>query len=59
MSQDLLKLRFLMSCHRMNSVRDKVIGKKWIYIERKTFHRVWVISDSGNRVWGVSLYKGG
>ena len=23
-----MKLRFLMSCHRENSVRDKVIGKK-------------------------------
>ena len=28
-----------MSCHRKNSVRVKVIGKKWIYTERKTFHR--------------------
>ena len=26
--QDLMKLRFLMSHHRKNSVRDKVIGKK-------------------------------
>ena len=31
-----LKLGFLM-CHcRKNSVRDKVIGKKWIYSERNT-----------------------
>jgi len=29
----------LMSCHRKNSVRDKVIGKKWIYLERNTLHR--------------------
>ena len=37
-----LKLRFLM-CHcRKNSVRDKVIGKKWIYLERDT-DRVWAI----------------
>ena len=26
--QDIMKLRFLMSHHRKNSVRDKVIGKK-------------------------------
>ena len=46
--QDLMKLRFLswkrqqdalMSHCRKNSVRDKVIGKKWIYLERNTFHR--------------------
>ena len=29
--QDLMKLRFLVSHPRKNSVRDKVIGKKWIY----------------------------
>ena len=34
-----MKLRFLMSCHGKNSVRDKVIGKKWIYLERDTLHR--------------------
>ena len=39
--QDLMKLRFLMSHHRRNSVRDKVIAKKWIYSdsERSTLHR--------------------
>ena len=25
-----------MSHHRKNSVRDKVIGKKWIHLERNT-----------------------
>ena len=25
--------------HKKNSVREKVIGKKWIYLERYTFHR--------------------
>ena len=40
-----MKLRFLMSHHRKNSVRDKVIGKKWIYLERNTLHRVWAISE--------------
>ena len=36
-----MKLRFLVSHHRKNSVRDKVIGKKWIYpdSERSTLHR--------------------
>ena len=38
-SQDLMKLRFLMSHHRKNSVRDKVFGKKWIYSERNILHR--------------------
>ena len=30
-----------MSAHRKNSVRDKVIGKKWIFsdLERNTLHR--------------------
>ena len=39
--QDLVKLRFLVSHHRKNSVRDKVIVKKWIYSdsERSTLHR--------------------
>ena len=34
-----MKLRFLMSHHRKNSVRDKVIGKKWLYLERNIIHR--------------------
>ena len=34
-----MKLRFLMSPCRKKSVRDKVIGKKWIYLERSTLHR--------------------
>ena len=34
-----MKLRFLMSRFRKNSVRDKVIGKKWIYLERNTVRR--------------------
>ena len=39
--QDLMKLRFLMSYRRKNSVRDKVRGKKCIYsdTERSTHHR--------------------
>ena len=34
-----MKLSFFKSHHRKNSVRDKVIDKKWIYLERYTFHR--------------------
>ena len=40
-----MKLRFLISHLRKNSVRDKVTGKKWIYSERNTLHRVWAISE--------------
>ena len=45
--QDLMKLRFLMSHHRKNSVRDKVIGKKWLYsdTDKNTPHRVWAIAQ--------------
>ena len=37
-----MKLRFLMSHHRKNAVRDRVTGKKWIYpdSERSALHRV-------------------
>ena len=38
-TKQFLKLRLLTSCSRKNSVRDKVIGKNWIYLERYTFHR--------------------
>ena len=34
-----MRLRFFVSQHRENSVREKVIGKKWIYLERNTLHR--------------------
>ena len=55
--QDIMKPRFWMSLHRNNSVRDKVIGKKWIYLERNTLHRVWIISvgESGPRIWGCQF----
>ena len=33
-----VKLRFLMPHCRKNSVRDKMIGKKWIYLERNSLH---------------------
>ena len=58
-----MKLRFLMSHHRKNSVRDKVIGKKWIYsdTERNTFHRrVWAIAEGECTVklGVISFYRG-
>ena len=39
--KNLMKLKFLMSHHRKNSVRDKAIGEKWTYSdsERSTLHR--------------------
>ena len=43
----------LMSHRRKNSVRNKVIGKKWIYLERNTLHRQNVghlEGESGPRV---------
>ena len=40
-SLDLMRLKFLMSHHRRNSVRDKVIGQKWICLERSTLCRQW------------------
>ena len=56
-SQDLMKLRFLMSHCGKNSVRDKAIGKKWIYLERNTLHRMWAISEGekGTKVWGCQF----
>ena len=37
--QDLVKLGFLLFHCQENSVRDKVTGKKWIYLERNALHR--------------------
>ena len=37
--QDLLKLRFLMSHRRKNLMRDKVMGKKCLSLERETLDR--------------------
>ena len=58
-----MKLRFLMSHHRKNSVRDKVIGKKWIYLEKNTPHRQESGPSQKARAapgYGVvSFYRGG
>ena len=32
-------LGFSLPHHRKNSVRDRVIAEKWIYLERNTLHR--------------------
>ena len=52
---DLMKIRFLMSHRWKNSVRDKVIGKKWIYsdTERSIPHRAWGITEGehGCEMW--------
>ena len=34
-----MKLKFFMFHHRKNVVREKLIVKKWIYLERYTFNR--------------------
>ena len=54
-----MKLRLLMSHHRKNSVRDQLIGKKWIYLEKNTVHRVWAISEGESGIemgWGYFLW---
>ena len=43
-----------------DTVRDKVIGKKWVYLERNTVHRVGAISEgkTGTRGWGCQFLEG-
>ena len=54
-----MKLRFLMSHCRKNSVRDKVTGKKWVYLERNTLRRerVWAISEGKCGLGRNALHK--
>ena len=40
-----MTLRFLMSHCRNNTLRDKVIDERWVYLERNTLRRVWAISE--------------
>ena len=51
--QGLMKLRSLKSYHRKNPVRDKVIGKKWMYLARNTLQTMWAMSEdqSGLEMW--------
>ena len=41
----LVNSRFLMSCCRKHSLRDKVIGKKYVCLETHFTVRVWAISE--------------
>ena len=48
--------KFLMSHHRKNSMKDEVISKTWIYLERNILRRVWAISEgerSQNMIWFI------
>ena len=45
--QDPVKLRFLMPHRRKNSVRDKVMGKKWIHSSQGDAHPT-------DRLWGIA-----
>ena len=47
-----MRFRFLMSHCRKNSVRDKVIGKKWIYLERYTLQRQNAVISKGENGFG-------
>ena len=59
-----MKLRFLMSHSRRNSAGGKVIGKKWVYLERYAFRRQNVVchkrqeqpweKNSTDIVWAIS-----
>ena len=40
-----MKLRLLMSRCRENSTRDKVMSKKWIYLEKNSTDRVWALTE--------------
>ena len=54
--------RFLKSHHRKNSMRDKMIGKIWIYLEKNTLHRQCWPSQKVKKSTGygvVSFYRGG
>ena len=43
--RDLMKLRLVMSPCRKNSARDKVVGKKGVYLERNALPSVGAISE--------------
>ena len=59
-SQDFNEAQVLHVSIQKNSMRDKVIGKRSIYLERNTLHRVWaiLIDESGTRVWGCQFLLG-
>ena len=49
-----------MSYHGENSVREKVTGKKWIYLDRNTLHRQYASSQKGRVAskYGVVIFMG-
>ena len=49
-SQNLIKLRFSMSHCRKNSVRDRVIDRKWIYLDTQSIDRLQSISKGEMRM---------
>ena len=53
---DLLRFRFFLSYRRKNSVRDKVIGKKWILFREK--HTPQTECGPSQRVSAVALKCG-
>ena len=54
---DLLRSKFFVSWCRKNSVRHKVIGKKWTYLERNTLYRhsVGPPQKEGNTAWFIFM----
>ena len=55
MVSGLNEAQFLISCHRKNSVRDKMIDKKQICLGKKSYtDRVWDISE-GKKYQGMGL----
>ena len=43
---------------RKNSVKDKVISKKWIYLERNILHSVLAISVNVALKYGMVIFYG-
>ena len=54
-----MKFTFWVSHPGKNSVRDKVIDKKRIYLETHSTDRVWAISEGEGSTKVGSFYRGG
>ena len=54
-----MKLRFFMSHCRKNSARDKVFGKKLIYLERSIFQRQIQSVSKGEKSFGMNVPETG
>ena len=55
-SQDLMKLRFLMSHHKKNSVRNKVIVRIGFYSEIHSIDRMWASKEDKCGSLEMSIY---